>query len=159
MRKVKEFHIKHGFLTDELLKNHCHGSSDAALKYLSEKLEIQAKSLNMIAQGSSIAGDERVYRAWLMVEELQEAIWALAINDEILLADALGDLEYVVKGTAVTYSIPLDEIFDEIHKSNMTKIKRDMETNPRMRDKGPDYVAPDIKGILERVENQNVLRV
>jgi len=156
MENVRAFHIKHGFLTDELLVNHCHMSSTLLLESLADKLEIQARLLCMTAQGSSRVGDERVYRAWLMLEELKETIEALAINDEILLADALGDLDYVLKGTAVTYTIPLKEVCEEVHKSNMTKMKRDIETNPRMRDKGPDYVAPDIAGaILKGREDAN----
>ncbi len=150
MENVRAFHIKHGFLIDKLLSNHCHELSTDYLKHLAEKLDIQARSLNMVATGASSLGDERLYRAWLMVEELKEVIEAMALNNEVLLADGLGDLDYVLKGTAITYSIPLKEVCEEVHKSNMTKMKRDIETNPRMRDKGPDYVAPDIAGAIKR---------
>ena len=148
--QVREFHIKHNFLLDEMLSNHCRELSTNYLNHLAEQLEIQSRSLNMVAIGASSLGDERLYRAWLMVEELKEVIEAMALNNEVLLADALGDLGYVTEGTAITYNIPLQAVFDEIHKSNMTKMKRNFETNPRMRDKGPDYVAPDIKGVIER---------
>lgn len=151
--EVREFHKKHRFLLDEDLSNHCLEPSTKTLKYLSGWLDTQARSLEVLATSSSRMGDERLYRAYLMVEELQEAIEALAKNSEVLLADALGDLRYVTDGTAITYSIPIDEVFAEVHKSNMTKLKRDIELNPRMRDKGPDYVAPDIEGVIERNRN------
>ncbi len=148
--KVKEFHKKHSFPIENSLSTHCNSLSTEALEYLAEKLEIQVRSIKMIARESSRLGDERLYRAYLILEEVQEAVEALANGNEVLLADALGDLEYVTQGTAVTYNIPLAAIFDEIHKSNMTKMMRDVETNPRMRDKGSDYVPPDIKELIER---------
>lgn len=152
-KEVREFHKKHGFLLDERLANHCNESSKSALEYLAEKLEVQVRSVKMSAFGSSRTGDERLYRVYLMLEELQEVVEALAQNDEVLLADALGDLKYVTVGTDITYGIPGQAVFDEIHKSNMTKIERDITTNHRMRDKGPDYVPPDIAKVLKGTED------
>ena len=40
----------------------------------------------------------------------------------IELADALGDMVYVIHGTAHTYGIDLDAVLTEIHRSNMTKV-------------------------------------
>ena len=65
-------------------------------------------------------------------------------KDRALVADALGDALYFLLGTANMYDIPMAEIFTEIHRSNMTKTR----TDHRMRDKGKDYVPPDIKGVL-----------
>ena len=95
-------------------------------------------------------GDERLYRAHLMTEELGETIEALAKGDKVKLADGLGDLAYVTFGTGVTYAIPLDEVFEEIHRSNMTKT-RNKFTDPRMRSKGANFSPPDIAGVIERV--------
>lgn len=82
-------------------------------------------------------------RAHLVAEELGEFTLALANKDIVLAADALGDLIYVVVGAAVTYGIPLKQVFDEIHKSNMTKAVRD-PNDTRLRNKGESYVPANI---------------
>ena len=64
------------------------------------------------------AGDRQL-REKLILEELQELIEAETVVD---VADALGDLLYVVLGAAVTYGIDLEPVFQEIHRSNMTKV-------------------------------------
>lgn len=82
-------------------------------------------------------------RVHLINEELAELALALGEKDFTKAADALGDLAYVVIGAAVTYGIPLKEVFDEIHRSNMTKaVRRPDDT--RLRDKGDSYVPPSI---------------
>lgn len=55
----------------------------------------------------------------LIDEELKEFNDATNIYE---VADALGDLLYVVLGAAVTYGIDLEPVFQEIHRSNMTKL-------------------------------------
>lgn len=88
-------------------------------------------------------------RVHLISEELSELALGIGERDLIKIADALGDLLYVILGAAVTYGIPLAEVFEEIHKSNMTKAVRS-EDDTRLRNKGDSYVPPDVKGILER---------
>lgn len=46
-------------------------------------------------------------------------------GDIIGIADALGDLDYVVNGAALEHGIPLPEVTSEIHRSNMTKLGPD----------------------------------
>ena len=94
------------------------------------------------------AGDERSYREFLILEEALEAVVAMIKKDEVLLADALADLMYVVIGTAVTYNIPLGEVFQEVHRANMSKQRS--SADPRMRVRPADYVPPDIEGAIER---------
>lgn len=60
-----------------------------------------------------------------MEEELQEFIDAFKAGDLTEMADALGDLLYVTYGTAVEAGIPINRIFQEIHRSNMTKVPAD----------------------------------
>lgn len=94
-------------------------------------------------------GDPRDLRAHLMLEELGEALNAMAERDRVLLADALADLLYVVYGTAVTFGIPLDAVFTEVHRSNMTKEPQPSDPDAaRVRDKGPNYSPPDIGRVL-----------
>jgi predicted HAD superfamily Cof-like phosphohydrolase len=84
----------------------------------------------------------------LIAEEgVAELALAIADRDPVRIADALGDLAYVLFGTAVTYGVPLREVFEEIHRSNMTKAVR-APGDTRLRDKGESYVPPDIKGVL-----------
>jgi predicted HAD superfamily Cof-like phosphohydrolase len=87
-------------------------------------------------------------RVHLIAEEgVAEFALAIANRDIVKMADALGDLAYVLFGAAVTYGIPLEEVFDEIHRSNMTKAVR-QEGDTRLRNKGHGYRAPDIDGVL-----------
>jgi len=64
-------------------------------------------------------------------------------------ADALGDIKYVVDGAALVYGIPLDDVSTEIHASNMSKLDPDTG-KPLLREdgkilKGSAYFKPDIK--------------
>jgi predicted HAD superfamily Cof-like phosphohydrolase len=61
-------------------------------------------------------------RASLIKEELQEFEAAVEAEDMLGVADALGDLAYVVYGAAASFGIDLGVVTDEIHRSNMTKM-------------------------------------
>jgi len=58
----------------------------------------------------------------LIHEESEELFAALSVGDIVETADAIGDLLYVVYGTAVECGIDMYEINREIHRSNMTKV-------------------------------------
>lgn len=62
-------------------------------------------------------------RRRLIQEEVDELFEEMLNYDENLvgIADALGDILYVVYGTAISYGIDMEPISDEIHRSNMTK--------------------------------------
>lgn len=64
---------------------------------------------------------ELVTRFRLMNEELAELEVALHEGRIVATADALADLLYVVYGTANACGIPIDAVFAEVHRSNMTK--------------------------------------
>lgn len=71
------------------------------------------------------------------------------------MADALGDLDYVVQGANIAFGIPSEEVFAEIHASNMSKLGPD--GNPIYREdgkvlKGPNYFKPNIAKIIGNVE-------
>ena len=109
------------------------------LKNVSEHLE------------SQITDDSRLLRLHLMVEELGELSEALGKCDEVTAFDGLCDLLYVVLGTAATYDWPADLGFAEVHTSNMTKEKQpDDPSAERVRQKGPNYKAPDLAAVLAR---------
>jgi len=67
--------------------------------------------------------DTTKLRLSLIEEELGELRVAMYLEDDLVgIADAIGDLLYVVYGTAVSCGIDMEPIFDEIHRSNMTKV-------------------------------------
>jgi len=87
----------------------------------------------------------------LIEEELDELHYAIANKDMVEIADALGDLLYVVYGAGHAFGIDLDECFKEIHASNMSKLGPDGK--PIKREDGkvlkPDtFFPPDLKSIL-----------
>jgi predicted HAD superfamily Cof-like phosphohydrolase len=91
-------------------------------------------------------------RCALIEEEAAEFRAAVESGDLIGLADAIADLLYVVYGAALTFGIPVLEVFAEVHRSNMTKL--DDNGLPVYREdgkvlKGPNFSPPDLVPILE----------
>ena len=90
----------------------------------------------------------------LMREENEEYLEAAKNNDLVEVADALGDQLYILCGTILSHGMQhkIVEVFEEIQKSNMSKLGADGK--PIYREdgkvmKGPDYFKPNIKSILE----------
>jgi len=93
---------------------------------------------------------DRELREQLIDEELKELKGAVTLTD---VADALGDLLYVVYGAAVTYGINLEPIFAEIHRSNMTKLWNGSEVRRNEFGKvikPPTYSPADIESEIQR---------
>lgn len=94
---------------------------------------------------------ESEMRKDILLEEFMEYCEATARNDLVGIADAIGDMVYVLHGTALTYGIDLDAVIAEIHRSNMTKLGDDGA--PIYREdgkviKGPNYEPPRIEEVL-----------
>jgi len=93
---------------------------------------------------------ERKLRVMLLREEFEEYIKAENEDDIVEIADALADLIYIACGTAVSYGIPLDKVFEEVHRSNMAKLVDGKVL--RRKDgkilKPEGWTPPDIKKIL-----------
>ena len=90
-------------------------------------------------------------RVELISEELDELCTAIDNDDIVEIADALTDLLYVIYGAGHAYGIDLDECFNEVHDSNMSKLGEDGK--PIYREdgkvlKGPDYFAPDLEKVM-----------
>lgn len=101
-----------------------------------------------------ISEEDWILRHKLMKEENQEYIDACAKNDLVEVADALGDQLYILCGTILKHGMQhkIEEIFDEIQKSNLSKL--DEQGNPIFRGdgkilKGVNYFEPNIKNILD----------
>ena len=91
----------------------------------------------------------------LMQEENDEYLEAARKKDLVEIADALGDKLYILCGTILAHGLQdkIVEVFDEIQRSNMSKLSED--GTPVIRDdgkilKGPNYFKPNIKSILEK---------
>ena len=90
----------------------------------------------------------------LMKEENEEYLEAANANDLVEVADALGDMLYILAGTIIEHGMQykIAEVFDEIQRSNMSKLGED--GHPIFREdgkvlKGPNYFKPNIGSILK----------
>lgn len=90
----------------------------------------------------------------LMKEENEEYLDAVQNNDLTEIADALGDMLYILCGTIIEHGLQykIEEVFDEIQRSNMSKLGEDGK--PIYREdgkvmKGPNYFKPDFEEILK----------
>lgn len=92
-------------------------------------------------------------RTALIGEELYELEQAFKKRDLVAVADGIGDLLYVVYGTAVACGISMDEVMDEIHASNMTKVGGFKREDGKWM-KPPTYKKPNLAPILERQFNE-----
>lgn len=90
----------------------------------------------------------------LMDEENKEYLEAAKDGDLVEVADALGDMLYILCGTILEHGMQhkIEAVFEEIQRSNMSKLGANGK--PIYREdgkvlKGPSYFKPDIKAILE----------
>ncbi|MFY0630573.1 MAG: nucleoside triphosphate pyrophosphohydrolase family protein [Flavobacteriaceae bacterium] len=104
---------------------------------------------------ANIGEARNLLRFNLMKEENEEYFEAANNNDLVEVADALGDMLYILAGTIIEHGMQykIAEVFDEIQRSNMSKLGEDGK--PIYREdgkvlKGPDYFKPNIQEILEK---------
>jgi len=83
-----------------------------------------------------------------LVEELGEFAEAQASGDEVEIADALGDLLYILVGTFLVYDLPMTAIIKEIHRSNMTK---DKLNSSHKGGKGTSFQQPRLAEVIDNV--------
>lgn len=91
----------------------------------------------------------------LMAEENEEYLEAAQNNDIVEVADALGDMLYILCGTILEHGMQhkIEAVFNEIQRSNMSKL--DQDGKPIYREdgkvmKGPNYFKPNIEDILSK---------
>ncbi len=104
---------------------------------------------------AKIGLDKIKLRYELLKEENEEYLEAAHNGDLVEVADALGDLLYILCGTIIEHGLQhkIEEVFEEIQRSNMSKL--DENGKPIYREdgkvlKGPNYFKPNIKAILEK---------
>jgi len=110
---------------------------------------------NASAPKGEIGDRDALLRYKLIREENEEYLEAALKGDLVEVADALGDILYILCGTLLKHGLEhkIDEVFREIQRSNMSKLGADGK--PIYRDdgkvmKGPNYFKPDIASILEQ---------
>ena len=88
----------------------------------------------------------------LIQEEFQELMEAYLNNDLVEIADACADLKWVIEGLEHTLELPQQEIWNEVARSNLSKISSTGKVLKREDGKvikPAEWSAPDIKKILE----------
>lgn len=87
-------------------------------------------------------------RGKLATEEWKELWMAWRTEDLPGIADAIADLIYVLIGMALEYGIPLNDVWDEVQRANMTKEPVHNADGKVVKPAG--FVPPDIAGILKK---------
>lgn len=110
---------------------------------------------NATAPRGDIGDRDALLRYKLIREENEEYLEAALRGDLVEVADALGDILYILCGTLLKHGLEhkIDEVFREIQRSNMSKLGADGK--PIYREdgkvmKGPNYFKPAIAAILDR---------
>ena len=119
-----------------------------------EKVGVFMKTFGQNVKQSSSFSSEKInaLRISLIKEELDELIEAMNKKDLVEVADALTDILYVTYGAGHAFGINLDECFQEVQNSNMSKL--DSNGKPIYNDKGkvmkgPNYFKPDLSKFIK----------
>ena len=99
---------------------------------------------------ANLGNSKNKLRFSLMSEENEEYLEAANNDDIIEVADALGDMLYILCGTIIEHGMQdiIEDVFDEIQRSNMSKLGEDGEPIYRQDGKvlkGPNYFKPNFK--------------
>jgi predicted HAD superfamily Cof-like phosphohydrolase len=120
-----------------------------------EKFHEVFKIGNRYEPTGEVEEKEYMLRYNLMKEENEEYLDACKNGDIVEIADALGDQLYILFGTILRHGLQfkIEEVFDEIQRSNMSKL--DENGQPIFREDGKImksslYFRPDIKSILDK---------
>jgi predicted HAD superfamily Cof-like phosphohydrolase len=120
-----------------------------------EKFHDVFKIGNRYEPTAIVPESEYMLRYNLIKEENEEYLEACKNGDLVEIADALGDQLYILFGTILRHGLQhkIEEVFDEIQRSNMSKL--DENGQPIFREDGKIlksnlYFKPNIKEILEK---------
>ncbi len=118
-----------------------------------EKVGVFMKTFNQEVKNSSSLSTDKInsLRISLIKEELEELKQAITEKNLTEVADALTDILYVTYGAGHAFGINLDKCFEEVQKSNMSKLGKDGK--PIFNDsgkvmKGPAYFKPDLSKFI-----------
>jgi len=104
---------------------------------------------------ADLGKEKNLLRFNLMDEENKEYYEAANNKDLVEVADALGDMLYILCGTILEHGMQhkIEEVFEEIQRSNMSKLGADGKPIYRHDGKvlkGPNYFKPNIESILDK---------
>lgn len=115
----------------------------------------EATGIDIPTGPQTLARHRATLRFNLMAEENVEYLEAAVKGDTVEIADALGDMLYILLGTMLEHGMQdhIVRVFSEIHRSNMSKMGEDGK--PILREdgkilKGPNYFRPNIEKILNQ---------
>ncbi len=118
-----------------------------------EKVKTFMKTFGQEVKEKAEFPDKKIInlRIKLIEEEFKELKDAISNNDIVEVADALTDILVVTYGGGLAFGIDLDKCFEEVQKSNMSKLDKD--GNPIYNEfgkvmKGPNYTKPNLKQFL-----------
>jgi predicted HAD superfamily Cof-like phosphohydrolase len=126
---------------------------------MKKQLEAVEKFHNAFGQDNGtyprpLTKDEYELRHNLMQEENEEYLEACDDNSLVEIADALGDQLYILCGTILRHGMQhiIEDVFDEIQASNMSKLGEDGK--PVLREdgkilKGPGFFRPDLTKFIK----------
>lgn len=113
----------------------------------------EAFKVNYSDEITLIPRDRAKLRHKLMNEENQEFKTAFWDNDIVEVTDALADQLYILLGTVIEYGLQdkFEAVFDEVHRSNMSKLDKDGK--PILREDGKIikselYEGPHVENVL-----------
>ncbi|UVT15579.1 MAG: hypothetical protein H8K04_17530 [Nitrospira sp.] len=92
--------------------------------------------------------DTKQLRVRLIQEEFDELKEAMATGNLAAVAKEMADLLYVTYGTAVSYGIDMEPVFQEVHRSNLSKVGGYKRADGKWV-KPPTYSPADIESIVE----------
>ena len=120
-----------------------------------EKVGLFMKTFGQDVKTSASFSSKKItdLRLSLIEEELVELKEAIENKNLTEVADALTDILYVTYGAGHAFGINLDECFDEVQKSNMSKLG--IDGKPIFNDKGkvmkgPNYFKPNFSKLIEK---------
>lgn len=110
---------------------------------------IPAQAETMIAMHNIKEESSELIAELSKVLSTQNKLGTFTRQDLEAIAKEMADVLYVVYGAACQYGIPLDRVFDQVCKSNMSKLvngKFQYREDGKVL-KGPNYVPPDLSSI------------
>ena len=91
----------------------------------------------------------------LLNEEVREFNDSIESSDLVGTADAIADIIYVATGAALAFGIPIEKVFAEVHRSNMTKLVSGVKVRQDGKIlKGSEYSPPDLEPLLAGDSNE-----
>ena len=119
-----------------------------------EKVKIFMETFGQEVKSKSSLSSDKInsLRLSLIQEELDELNKAIKDKDIVEVADALTDILYVTYGAGHAFGIDLDQCFNEVQNSNMSKLGNDgkpiYNENGKVM-KGPNYFKPDLSKYIK----------